>query len=181
MLDICIASIRAQTCRDYIHIIHRDDKTAEGYGGLLANQSLAKIKFIDAHYVMVLDDDDMLIEPRFVETFKAEIVREMPEIVFFKGETAGFGTLPGPECWGRAPIYTGIASFCFAVRTDVWHKYVREFGKQRFGGDFRFIAACYRGTTTHAWLDLVVAGMQGAKAGRGQSEEALLEGKDRHE
>jgi glycosyltransferase involved in cell wall biosynthesis len=175
MLAVCIESVKSQTDEDYIHIIHRDDKTPTGYGGLLANQSFMKIKSIDAQYVMVLDDDDQLIEPRFVEIFKKKIEGRTPEIVFFKGITAGFGTLPRPERWGRTPLYTEIASFCFAIRTDIWRKYIHEFGRQRFGGDFSFIARCYSKTKDHMWLDLVVAKMQSV-AGRGRPENHLIQG-----
>ena len=64
MLKLCIQSIKAQINDDYIHILNRDDKSIKGYGTYLANKSFAKIKPIDAKYVMVLDDDDMLIEDR---------------------------------------------------------------------------------------------------------------------
>lgn len=173
MLEVCIESVKSQTDDDYIHILHHDDKTRTGYGGLLANQSFMKIGSIDARYVMVLDDDDQLIEPRFVEIFKKTIEHKNPEIVFFKGITTGFGTLPHKNRWGKVPLYTQIASFCFAIRTDVWKKYIPEFGRQRFGGDFNFIAHCYSKTKDHIWLDLVVAKMQSV-AGRGLGEEKLI-------
>jgi len=85
MLEVCIDSVKAQTSDDYIHILHKDDKTKNGYGMFLANQSLAKVSSINARYVMALDDDDMLIDPNFVKTFKEIVNKDNPEIVFFKG------------------------------------------------------------------------------------------------
>ncbi|GAH84870.1 unnamed protein product, partial [marine sediment metagenome] len=69
MLKICIKSVKAQTSDDYIHILHRDDNTKEGYGVPNANRSLIKVNPINARYVMILDDDNMLIDPNFVEIF----------------------------------------------------------------------------------------------------------------
>lgn len=69
MLKQCIESIKVQTSDDYIHILHRHDRTKNGYGLFSANHSLAKIATIDARYIMVLDDDDILIDPDFVEVF----------------------------------------------------------------------------------------------------------------
>ncbi|GAG76015.1 unnamed protein product, partial [marine sediment metagenome] len=54
MLKICIESVKAQTSDDYIHILHRDDKTENGYGLFLANQSFVKVSPINARYAMVL-------------------------------------------------------------------------------------------------------------------------------
>jgi len=169
MLKICIKSIDMQTSNDYIHILHRDDKTKDGYGKLLANQSFAKISSIDSRYVMVLDDDDMLIDPAFVETFAKTVEKSIPEIVFFKGIIGGHGVYPRPQVWGKVPIKGRIASFCFAVRMDVWKKYIGEFGKRTSGGDFCFISACYNGTKKHLWLDRTVARTQ-KRPGGGQGE-----------
>jgi len=159
MLTICIRSIKAQTSDDYIHILNRDDKTKSGYGKYLANQSFAKIESIEAQYVMVLDDDDMLIDPTFVEKFAKAVEKNNPEIIFFKGIIMGYGVYPRPLTWGKAPIRGKIASFCFAVRLDVWRKYIHEFGC-RTAGDYGFIFACYNGTKKHLWLDRTIARTQ---------------------
>jgi len=169
MLKICVDSVKLQTVDDYIHILHKHDETECGYGKLLANQSFAKLSPINARYVMVLDDDDMLVDPDFVKVLR-EVVTSNPEIVFFRGTIVGQGIYPRPHIWGKAPILGGIASFCFAVRLDVWKNNIHEFGKKRTGGDFCFIAACYKNTKNHIWLGRMVAGTQ-KRPGGGKGED----------
>ena len=172
MLEKCMESVKMQTSDNYIHVLHRDDDTPGGYGVSSANCSLTKIKDIDARYVMILDDDDMLIDPDFVDIFAKIVEKNSPEIVFFKGEITDFGILPREEIWGKAPEFAQIASFCFAVRRDIWIANIDKFGKPAragLGGDFSFISSCYKNTKNHLWLDRVIAQTQ-KKAGRGQGE-----------
>jgi len=159
MLKICIDSVRAQTDDDYIHILHRDDKTEFGYGRPRADQSFARISSIDARYVMILDDDDMLIDPNFVKIFGEIVNKDNLEIIFFKGCVKAKGTFPQVQFWQKAPCRRHIASFCFAVRLDIWKKYIHEFGIER-AGDWKFISVCYENTRNHFWLDRVIAKTQ---------------------
>ena len=167
MLKICIDSIKIQTSDDYIHILSRDDKTVKGYGRFLANKSFAKVSPINARYVMVLDDDNMLIDPNFVIIFREVIAKNNPEIVFFKAIISNF-IYPWPGYWKKAPVRSRIGSPCFAVRLDIWKKYIHEFGTP-ICGDFNFISACYKNTKKHIWLDRIVAKTQ-RKAGMGKGE-----------
>lgn len=160
MLKVCFDSVKAQTNDDYIHIFHRHDKSKEGYGKWNANKSFAQIAYIPAKYIMVLDDDDMLIDKEFVEKFSTIINQSSPEVVFFKGRVHKLGILPRPNYWKKPPVYGQIASFCFAVRRDVWFGNIKEFGKRELGGDFCFISACYKNTKNHLWWDRVVAATQ---------------------
>jgi len=173
MLKQCVESVNAQTSTDFIHILHRHDASKAGYGKWNANKSLAAIKDIPARYVMVLDDDDMLIKRDFVEGFKTVIDGREPEIVFFKGIVHKLGTLPRSAFWGKAPVYGQIASFCSAVRRDVWMRHIKEFGRRELGGDFCFISACYCNTKDHLWWDAVVAATQkGPGRAKGEGDHA---------
>jgi len=159
MLKICIDSVKAQTDDDYIHILHRDDKTEFGYGRPRADQSLVRVSPIKARYVMILDDDDMLIDPNFVKVFKEIVNKDNLEIVFFKGCIIGKGTYPKDQFWQKAPSRRRIGSFCFAVRLDIWKKYIHEFGTDWLG-DWKFISTCYENTKNHYWLNRVIAKTQ---------------------
>jgi len=171
MLKTCIDSIKAQTDDDYIHIIFKDDKTKNGYRVVTANKALVKIRPINARYVMILDDDDMLIDPNFVKIFRKIVARDGPEIVFFRGIILEKGTFPRPKQWRKHPYRGGIASFCFAVRLDVWKKHIHRFNRRgRSGGDFYFISFCYEDTKRHIWLNRLVAQTQ-KKAGKGMGED----------
>jgi len=170
MLKVSIDSVKTQTDNDYIHIIYKNDKTKNGYGVIWANERLKYVSPIDARYVMILDDDDMLIEPDFVKIFKETINGKNPEIVFFKGIVLGRGICPRTVIWGKRPSRGGIASFCFAIRLDVWKKHVHRFNRRgRSGGDYYFISYCYSDTKDHIWLDCIIAQTQ-RKAGRGKGE-----------
>jgi hypothetical protein len=171
MLKVCVESVTGQTDDDYVHILHRHDKSSRGYGRHEANRSIIAVKEIPARYAMVLDDDDCLVDPDFVKDFKAQ-VESNPEIVFFKGQIHHHGILPRPEQWGRRPVLAGIGSFCFAVRTDVWFKHIRHFDRERCG-DFFFLDACWKNTTRHVWWDRLVAKTQkGPGFGMAEKEHA---------
>jgi len=171
MLKVCVESVAAQTDDDYVHILHRHDKTKRGYGRWEANKSIIAIKEIPARYAMVLDDDDMLIDPDFVKDFKAQIEGE-PEMVFFKGQIHHHGILPRPENWRKAPVLAGIGSFCLAVRTDIWMKHIHNFNWERCG-DFHFLDACYKNAKNHVWWDRLVAKTQkGPGFGKAEREHA---------
>jgi glycosyltransferase involved in cell wall biosynthesis len=173
MLRRCVESVNAQEGDGYIHILHRHDKSGRGYGKWNANKSLAAISDIPAKYVMVLDDDDMLIKQDFVREFSGIVDGKNPEIVFFKGNVHKLGVLPRPAFWKRPPVYGQIASFCLAVRHDVWMKHIKEFGRRELGGDFCFISACYRNTKDHLWWDVVVAATQkGPGRAKGERDHA---------
>jgi len=158
MLKICIDSIKTQTSDDYIHILYRDDKTENGYGMLLANQSLVKIPLVDVRYVMTLDDDDMIIDPNFVKVFKKIVDDNNPEIVFFTGILFG-RKIPPKSQWGKRPRRRLINGFCLAARLDVWKKHIHEYGRKQ-AGDYNFIFACYKNTKNHFWLNRTVSKTQ---------------------
>jgi len=154
-----IESIRTQTCNDYQHILLRDDKTVKGYGKLMANQSLQNVIGINGRYVMVLDDDDKLIDKDFIKEFKAAI-SEKPDIVFFRGIVHGLGILPPDDFWKNPPRRGRIASFCFAVKRNLWKSYISEFGKVKIAGDWMFLSKCYSESKKFMWLDRIVAKTQ---------------------
>lgn len=167
MLKKCVESIKTQTSDDYIHILHRDDETKNGYGKYLANKSFAKLSPIDARYVMAIDDDNMLIDPNFVKNFKKIVNGNNPEIVFFKCRI-GNCVYPPPVFWKKPPVRCKIDGHCFAIRLDIWKKYIHEFGKKSCG-DYHFISVCYKNTKNHFWLDRIVSKAQ-KKAGHGLGE-----------
>jgi len=169
MLKKCVESVKAQTSDDHIHVLFRDDKSKEGYGVYKADKSLMKIEDVDACYVMILDDDDMLIYPDFVKEFKAIVDKSDIDIVFFKGKING-ETFPPPDLWGKTPVNCKIGSFNFAVRRDIWMKYIHAWNPEIDGcADYWFIARCYNKTEGHFWFDRVVAQTQKGP-GRGRAE-----------
>ena len=161
-LEACKASIVKQTSQDYEHILLRDS-TKKGCGRLEANRLFMKYKdSIPAtnRYLMVLDDDDMLVNDGFVKQFRKIVEKQDYDLVIFKGRTASHGVLPPPELWRKPVKLANIASFCMAVRRDLWFKHIEKFGTKAKCGDFEFMKAVYRDANSIYWLDMEVARTQ---------------------
>ena len=171
MLDVCVESVKNQQCGDYQHLLLRDDDTTGGYGVEAANRALHDVKGIDGRYIMVLDDDDMLVDGGVVQDI-VDAVASRPAIVVFKGIAGDHGILPSPDTWKSPPVRGKIGSFCYAVRRSYWEAYcsywVSSYGYPAMG-DFTFINACYKDAEDVVWLDRLVAVTQkGASYGRGE-------------
>ncbi len=172
MLKKCIESVKAQSCNDYTHFLLKDDKTKEGYGVEKANESLRKASPLDGQYIMVLDDDDVLVSSLFMADFKDLIGDKQPDIVFFRGMVENFRIAPPDDCWRKPPVRGKIGSFCFAVSKDFWDRHIK-FWERSEGypkmGDFTFVSKCYRDAKNVLWMDRIVAATQQG-ASRGKSE-----------
>lgn len=167
MLRDCIDSIKGQSCNDYTHLLIKDD-VGIGVGG--ANKLLQDVNIPSVQYVMVLDDDDILISPSFVGDF-VSFVKNKPDVVIMKGIVGYNGVLPSDKAWQKPPKRGGIGSFCFAVCKVLWEQNISVWGgTDSFAvmGDFSFINKCFHEATTIYWMDKVVAATQ--RISRGASE-----------
>ncbi len=171
MLRLCVDSVKSQSCADYTHFLLHDDKTKKGYGVDEANRSLRNASPLNGEYIMVLDDDDFLVYDDFVREFKAYVSKDKPDIVMFRGSITRRGILPPDDVWGKPPQRGKIGSFCFAVRKELWDKYVkfwdRSEGYARMG-DYTFITKCYNNAHTVYWMDKLVACTQQVSRGAGE-------------
>jgi hypothetical protein len=118
---------------------------------------------------MVLDDDNMLVDPEFVKDLKSLVECENPDIVFFKGEIKGMGVYPA---WVRPPVAGQIDWFNYAVKRELWQKYIAEINAHPAGvDDFLFINKCYKNTRSVLWFNrLVVATQRGPGRARPETE-----------
>ena len=161
-LAICKASIVKQTSQDYEHILIRDP-SKKGCGRLEANRLFAKYKKSippDNRYLMVLDDDDMLVNDDFVKAFRKIVKKQSYDLIVFKGWHFHHGILPPPELWEKPVKFSKIASFCMAVEQSLWFKHIEKFGMKERGGDFEFMKAVYKNAKSIYWLDMEVARTQ---------------------
>ena len=160
MQKVCIASVATQTSKDFEHLLIKEDQGEKGYGIVKANAALAHVWPIHAEYVMVLDDDNMLVDMDFVRVFRDMVKREgRPEIVFFRGYIKSLGFFPPENAWGKAPGLGYIDYFCFALRWDFWEKHIRLIPDE-VNHDFMLIDECYRDARHVYWLDRFVARSQ---------------------
>lgn len=172
MRRMCIDSVKSQSCDDYEHFLLWDDKTKEGYGISKANKALQKASPLNGKYIMVLDDDDILIHDEFVLDFKKFVSKDKPDIVMFKSRVSLLGILPPDELWQKQPKRGKIGSFCFAVRKELWKNYIKFWvssGGYAKMGDYTFINKCYNNATTVYWMDKTIACTQRISRGKGES------------
>jgi hypothetical protein len=164
MQKVCLDSVKNQTCDDYQHfLIQGSMREAEpGYSyknsGFSPEHGLTKPWSIDARYVMVLDDDNMIVDMDFVKDFKALVERENPDIVFFRGEIKGWGVYP---TWATRPRAGQVDWFCYAVKRDLWVRYIAEVNDHPMeSNDWLLIDKCYRNTKSVIWWNRMVASTQ---------------------
>lgn len=134
------------------------DRKRRGYKW--ADKNLSNIaSHINGRYVYILDDDDYLIDPKFVKTIK-RIARKRnnPGVIIFKARWKPFHgrALPSSRYWKRKVVCGDIGSPCFAVRADLWKKYIRKFGRPAHG-DFHFINKVVKSGCSVYWLTRIVA------------------------
>jgi len=164
MQRVCFDSVKNQTCDDYQHfLIQGAMREADAYStyknsGFAEEHGLTKPWPIEGRYVMVLDDDNVLIDADFVKDFKELVERENPDIVFFKGEIKGWGIYPS---WARHPVAGEIDWFCYAVKREFWQRYIAEVNvRPTASNDWLLIDKCYRNTKSVIWFNRLVASTQ---------------------
>lgn len=147
-------SLVAQQDQDYERIRLEDP---EGRGVGYANRRLVEAK-VRGDYVMVLDDDDLLLHNNAIGLMK-KATQENPDLLIFKADHGPLGILPSPLVWGKRPIQGRIGSIDFITRNDVWLKHISAFGVDE-AGDYAFLRAIWETKPSVIWLDEVLAGVQ---------------------
>lgn len=171
MLRACKESVSRQSCDDYEHLYIVDPKK-QGSGRGWANKSFAiQPVNVDSKYVMVLDDDDMLIDKNLVEDIKTIAEKQDPDMFIFRGiiHNHRCPVLPPNNLWKRIIRGGLIASFCVAVKKEIWEAHKASFGADPRNGDFHFMKTAYIHADSIYWHDKVVAETQkGRNRGRGE-------------
>ena len=157
--------------KSWEHILIIDQK---GAGVYYANMSFVlAIQAVKGEYVFMLDDDDFINNPDMIDELMKD-TESKPDIVLFKMEikNGNFNNIyPSPECWqSRKPKIAHIGTSCFAVRRDIWAKYIHHFGHPRCG-DYRFLEAIWNGENNlkSIWLDVLMS-ETGGKPSHGKTE-----------
>jgi len=171
MQKICFDSVEAQTCDDYQHFLIQGSMRLDADGGSAVEHGLKKPWPIDARYVMVLDDDNVLTYSGFVNEFKELTEKENPDIVIFRGDIKGMRIIPS-HSWGKRPTWCDIDWFCFALKREVWEKHIHTIDhKTGNRNDYILISNCFQNTGSVIWFDRLVAETQGLPGrDRGEAE-----------
>ncbi len=159
-LQSCRESLLKQTDQNFEHIILVDDV---GRGMLYANKIFNTMKSktqIYGQYVLILDDDDIIIYPDFVKDLKKVISRVPvnPDIVYFKGIIYPYEKSLPDKGWGDKPIHRDIGSFCFVTKPYLYYKHIHNWGTQEFSGDFLYLKRVHAdpGAVNIKWWDKVI-------------------------
>jgi len=149
-------TLRVQTDQDFEHLILVDKV---GVGIELANQSFDRCKhYVNGTYVYILDDDDEIVDHRFIQDLK-ELVQEIQyDVVMVRMSRLG-EIYPPNSFWKQPPTLARIGTPNFIVRAPVWKKHIKKFRNPRGGGggDFFFITSLFENEDlTFYWWDRIV-------------------------
>lgn len=184
----CVASVRAQTCRDLEQVFIVDEHQGEHSGGNLqwANTQLYENrKRPGGQYVFFLDDDGVLVNARFVEWLKRFIAEwDEPEVVLLKSLSIDAGgktvTLPARGIWDirwevgdRPPRWSGNG-YCTCARADVFRAFVAGYAGVKRGGDWHYTQRLIDAGCRFARLDIV--GAKSTLVGKGKVFEKAVPG-----
>jgi hypothetical protein len=147
-----------------------------GVGMLEANKAFSHTQVIDmieGEYVFLLDDDDFIVNPEMITDLKeacSSAVIGTPDVIFFRMTIKnGMNNdhYPTEQCWLNKPLIAHIGGSCFVVKTEVYKKFIHNFGHARCG-DFYFINSVFEGGASQCWLDKLMC--ETGKVSRGKSE-----------
>lgn len=157
ILTVNVGSVDAQTDQDMEHILLWDPIKSSSVER--ANKNLGKFKdLISGEWVYVLDDDDQLIYPTFVEELRKIVDQFNPSVVMVKAVISELHQRLLPEPWGSGPpVFCRVSSLNFIVRADIWKKHIHHFGTPT-AGDYNFINKVWESERfKFYWWDKLVA------------------------
>jgi len=163
-----IRSLKAQTDPDYEQVFIFDKV---GHGLAAADRSLNMYKNINCgDYIMVLDDDDIITDNKFIEKLKIIKKESSPNVIIWQGKFfSETKILPlQDKFWGARPIKCQIGSFNYCMTHELYTKYVNVC-RTGFTGDFDFINRVYFSDEKPKieWIPEVFVSCQGS-AGQGK-------------
>ena len=148
------ASLYTLTDPDFEHVIV-DDQVGLGIKG--SHQAVIDVKHkFRGRYVWLLDDDDWLIEPMFIEQLKA-VTEDNPPVIFCRLQHNRLGILPDDLHWTLdRPVFAQLGFPCLVVRTDMWLDTCAAMTTVETGGDYALAAELFTRFPFRK-LDLVAA------------------------
>lgn len=166
MLAVNAASLDAQMCPDWAQTLLKDSK---GIGVAAANAQLAQFDPY-GEYVLVLDDDDMLVDRRLVLDLQRIVTTcGYPPAVIVRMDHGPLGVLPDAAHWLEEPVQGRIGASAIITRRDVWMKHRAAWASGRYESDFDFIHSVWAEHQDHiVWHDVVASKVQ--RISRGEAD-----------
>ena len=163
-LAVCVESVLTQHKGWHVQHLIVPDEVGLGIDGMYAD-IINHVDEVKGDYVLVLSDDDMLCNDKFVSNlldFTKD--NEKPEVIIIKAIKEGRIL---PSIWNAKPQCGYIDLSCFIVRSDIWKVNADKWGK-RYEGDFDFINSLWEQGYQFNWMDVVAVKAQ--RISRGQPE-----------
>lgn len=165
-----LESLAAQTLPDYEHRVACQPRAENAYGA--SNGLLAEIA-VGGRYAYILDDDDMLEDPRFIETVAGYNPYEHPWLMVkaHLGSPAERHDGIWPQPWGEKwlPEFGTVSSLNLVVAQAVWNRCQQGIPGGR-GGDFRLATTMWEAGYRPTFVDIVAARTQMIGDGRAEAD-----------
>lgn len=158
MLAQNVASLDAQLCGDWVQTLLTG---AAGKGMAAAQAQLAEFCPY-GQYVLLLDDDDVLVDRRLVLDLQRIVVtRRQPPAVIVRMDHGPLGVLPDDAQWMQEPQQGRIGCSAIITRADVWMKHRGAWASARYESDFDYIHSVWEEHGDRiVWHDTVASRVQ---------------------
>ena len=175
LLKRCVDSLKVQTCQEFRHIII-DDKI--GIGVREADRKIREVT-PNSDYIWILDDDNFVSNPRFIETLKKVIEAQdyvlasgleekpvdeehkKPDVVICSANYLGGVILPD-----REPFEEGHVDWInFVYSKKIWMKHRSAWDDKKFG-DWAIINSVQKANPLKAYVKDVMLTYDRAMCGK---------------
>lgn len=168
--EVLRKSIEEQTLIGTQHVLLR----SEGEIGIPgANRMLAgedAVKYVRGDYVQVVDDDDKITSPEYIEQLQQFIISQgYPDWIMVRGR---INERSYPHPWGQKwqPKVGTVACFCIITSRDLWEQHHHAWGIDKCG-DWNFAKTLWEAGNRPVWFDFDGCETQnGHSNGSGESE-----------
>lgn len=158
MLRKNIDSLTMQTDPDYQQLVLKDNQRrgVDWANGRMAERDWSDI---EGDYVLVLDDDDLMIENSLIERMKESHTLPRPDLFILRMDHGPLGILPNDENWECEPMRACQGCSSVIPSRELFKRAVKHYAPQ-YDGDFDFVKACYDFSEKTYWLDIVATRVQ---------------------
>lgn len=164
MLRANDAALKAQSDPDFKQWVLTD---TAGRGWAYAAEMLVDVApKLTGEYVLILDDDDLMIHHQAIHELKMAAITRPPAILF-RGWHGDLGVLPPDGAFGRRPQLGKIGSFDFILRRDVFCELVPRSIDGGYCNDFALIDGVFDHHPGGViYLDLVICAVMMRSMGK---------------
>ena len=155
MFAINQTSLWAQTDPDWVQTLLVDD-VGRGIAWATENMAAYAPKLV-GDYILILDDDDMLICPTLVADLKCLAAEFDPDVIMLRMDHGGGVVLPDDDTWGQPPVLGRIGCSAFVVRRAVWAAHAGAMVPGQYHSDFLFIESIWHADVKVYWHNCVAS------------------------